>query len=270
MEGKFLIHRKILTSDIWEQPAHFLKIWLWLIGNANWKERRQGGKIYHRGELLTNYEEIIRANRWKSGYRSEYLDKDEVYKVLKFLRKTGRIKTTKTTRGLWIKILKYDEYQSFLRRSYGEETEADKQKERERQKISTEAITEAIGKKHGSDNVATDQRQGNEKEGERKRNIASKRKNISFKRKDYSLVLEAYQRLKGIRLQGEEYKPVKQAIKSMFLSGRTPEQIIDCMEWFASLKEDWAKNWTINTVRKKMPEFVAGKFTKNKDWQYAP
>lgn len=111
MEGKFFIHRKIFESDVWEKPAYFLKVWIWIIGKANWKEVRKEGKIYHRGEFMIDYGQIIKRNQWKTGWRTEYLTKDQIFSVLEFLRKTQRIHTTKTTRGLWIKVLNYDYFQ---------------------------------------------------------------------------------------------------------------------------------------------------------------
>lgn len=108
---------------------------------------------------------------------------------------------------------------------------------------------------------------GGHKRNYTKENISSsKRGKISFKKEDYNLLLKEYEELKGISLQGQEVKPVLQAIKSMFLSGRTTEQILACMQWCAS---EWPQKWTIGTVQRKIPEFVAGKFTKDDAWEYA-
>lgn len=115
MKGKFFIHRKIFESDIWIKPAYYLKIWIWIIGKANWKEIKKGGKAYRRGEFKTDYKEIIEANKWNIGWRTEQLKKDEIFSVLDFLRKTQRIHTVKTTRGLWIKVLNYDYFQRLLK-----------------------------------------------------------------------------------------------------------------------------------------------------------
>ena len=53
----------------------------------------------------------------------------------------------------------------------------------------------------------------------------------------------------------------------MFLSDRTPEQIIGCMEALEKSGEEWTSNWTMDTVRRKLPEFVAGRLfvTKHKN-----
>jgi len=110
--GKFFIHRNIFESDIWEKPPYFLKIWLWIIGKANFKQVKKGGQIYERGEFLTRIPNIIEAHKWVIGWRTKKLSKDQVWRVLEFLRKTERITTRKTTRGLWIKVLNYDNYQT--------------------------------------------------------------------------------------------------------------------------------------------------------------
>lgn len=76
MEGKFFIHRKIFESDIWVKPAYYLKIWLWIIGKANWKTVKRGGKTFNRGEFITNYEDIIKENEWRVGWSIRRLGKD--------------------------------------------------------------------------------------------------------------------------------------------------------------------------------------------------
>jgi hypothetical protein len=89
------------------------------------------------------------------------------------------------------------------------------------------------------------------------------RKSVKFPEEWYTKVLASYQTLKGIALQGNEFQPVRQTIKTMFLSGRTPSEIADCMRFFQSSVEGdpssiWAQ-WNINTVKMKLPEFLAGK-----------
>lgn len=128
MEGKFVIHRKILQSDIWEKPAYYLKIWIWIIANANWKTIRRGGKIFNRGEFHTHYENIIKENEWVIGWNTKRLNKDQVFNVLDFLRKTQRIHTRKATRGLWIKVLNYDYFQLIPRYESNEESNAESNK----------------------------------------------------------------------------------------------------------------------------------------------
>lgn len=87
----------------------------------------------------------------------------------------------------------------------------------------------------------------------------TKRKDIEFSKEDYKKVVSAYENLKGIKPQGGEYLPIQQTIKTMFMSGRTPEQIISCMEWFADSEAEIWEQWNIKTVKLKLPEFLSGK-----------
>jgi len=101
----------------------------------------------------------------------------------------------------------------------------------------------------------------------------SLRTTTTFPKEWYDAVLKAYQELKGVELHGPEFDPIMQAIKSMFLAKRKPEEIIKCMEWFEESEEEWTDNWTINTIKIKLPEFSGGKLEEDfvipsyaKDW----
>jgi len=87
----------------------------------------------------------------------------------------------------------------------------------------------------------------------------TKRKDFSFKKEDYEKVLKEYQRLRGITLQGKEFEPVLQTIKTMFMSKRSVKDIIGCMEWLAQGSEEWMSGWTIRTVRMKIPFYLSQK-----------
>jgi hypothetical protein len=97
------------------------------------------------------------------------------------------------------------------------------------------------------------------------------RKSTSFNADSYKNVIEQYQGLKGITLQGNEFLPVQQAVKSMLMSRRTPEEIISFMVWLREKGESeekkwgWTKNWTINTVKIKLPEYLAGVLEKEEE-----
>jgi hypothetical protein len=92
-----------------------------------------------------------------------------------------------------------------------------------------------------------------------KKTRKSKRDDKTFPATDYSTITEAYKTLKGVEPQGDEWLPIQQTIKSMFLDGRTPEQIVGCMKALSESPLEWAQNWTLKTVRMKLPEWIAGK-----------
>lgn len=105
-----------------------------------------------------------------------------------------------------------------------------------------------------------------------------KRKEFKVKPEEYKEITDAYQRYKGIELSGAEFGEVKRAIKTMLYSGRTKENIIAFMRFCAdvcqAIKEGdkdiekrlgWLQDWTMLTIKRKMPEFLAGKFKKVDD-----
>ena len=105
-----------------------------------------------------------------------------------------------------------------------------------------------------------------------------KRKEFKVKPEEYKEITDAYQRYKGIELSGAEFGEVKRAIKTMLYSGRTKENIIAfmrfCSDVCQAIKEGdkdiekrlgWLQDWTMLTIKRKMPEFLAGKFKKVDD-----
>lgn len=81
--------------------------------------------------------------------------------------------------------------------------------------------------------------------------------------KQYEYVLKGYIDNKGVELKGKEVMDCLFVIKKMFDSERTPKQIVDFIQWLKLVenKEEypWVRNWTLNTVQKKLPEYLAGK-----------
>jgi len=97
-----------------------------------------------------------------------------------------------------------------------------------------------------------------------------KRKEFKVSVATYKQLTDAYQNYRGIELKGAEFGQVKQAIKTMLYSGRTSQNILDFMEFCSEqcelMEQDeklekklgWLKNWTMLTIKRKMPEFLAG------------
>jgi len=59
--GYFLISRQIFTSPIWLKPPQYLRLFMWLVGNANHQDQEIRGMFYKRGGLVITYDEIIKA-----------------------------------------------------------------------------------------------------------------------------------------------------------------------------------------------------------------
>lgn len=82
---------------------------------------------------------------------------------------------------------------------------------------------------------------------------------LTFKKENYFKVFKAYEEKKGIQLKRNEAKPIYQTIKSMFLDGRTVEEILACMEFISSSEENHWQSWTLRTIKNQLPLFLAGK-----------
>ena len=87
--------------------------------------------------------------------------------------------------------------------------------------------------------------------------------NRRFPKEDYNLVLDAFKKYKGVGLFGPEIPQCLRAIKTMFRADRKTKEIIEFMKWLHDNENNedvmWVRTWTIWTVQKKIPEFVAGK-----------
>lgn len=119
MNGYILLSKGINESSIWNKPPMFLKVWVYLLTNANYNDY---GSL-KRGQLFTSIPEIQRACSYRVGYRTVVPTKKEVWGILEFLRnpyegnyegnaKEPMIVTTKVTHGMIVTICKYNDYQN--------------------------------------------------------------------------------------------------------------------------------------------------------------
>lgn len=119
MNGYILISRSIIESEIWRKPPLYLKVWIWLLINAQFKKY----KDLDRGELVTSIEEIRQACAYYSGYRKEVPTKKQIYSILEWLRNphgrdNGRdaggsmVVTTAVTEGICVNICNFNKYQA--------------------------------------------------------------------------------------------------------------------------------------------------------------
>lgn len=108
--GCVLVARKMLDSDIMDQSPLVLKLWLWFLMKANWKDREQ----LKRGELVTTIAEMQEAMSHFAGWRKISPTRDQIRSAYESLAYTTRITTRKTTRGMVISIINYGTYQNTL------------------------------------------------------------------------------------------------------------------------------------------------------------
>jgi len=229
--GAFQLARQIFSSEIWlEKPATWGKIWIYILGKVNHKKK---GK-FNRGEGFFNLTEEKRQIGIDISYNT-------IREAMRYFRKSEMIDTTKTTRGVIIKVLNYNKFQTL-----------------DNFQNTTKHKTETQPKQNR--NTMINKNDKNVKNNKNTRlDKPTKRKSFKYPKEWYNQVITKYQLLKGIQLQGEEFKPIQQVCKTMFMSNRTPKQIISCMEWIANSENEAYQSWTIRTIKIKLPEFLAGK-----------
>lgn len=116
--GYILLSRKLVESEIWDKPPLYLKVWIYILTKAQHKPY----KNFDRGELLITIPELIEACSYKVGYRTEKPTKSQIFNILEWLRNSNEgcnednvndtmIETTKTTRGMVVKVRNYNVYQ---------------------------------------------------------------------------------------------------------------------------------------------------------------
>ena len=97
--GATLWARQTIDSEIfYEKPDKYFKIWFYLVNRVNHKKKRK----WERGECFLNYQEVREYTKSTT---------DQVKKCISWLKKERMISTARSTRGVNIKILKYDHFQ---------------------------------------------------------------------------------------------------------------------------------------------------------------
>lgn len=117
--GYILLARRLTGPDSWlmNKPPLYLKLWIWMLGQANWKDRDK----LKRGQLVTSIDEMREAMSYQVGYRKITPTRDEIRSAYRAFCENPHedrtnppmITTTKTTRGMIITICNYDKYQDF-------------------------------------------------------------------------------------------------------------------------------------------------------------
>jgi len=119
---KFTLDRKIFSSDIWFASPWKLKIFLYLLGNANHKNGNWKGIALKRGEVIRSYRRIAQDCGYKIGYRWKRPSISTVSQICEELTKELRIER-RTERGAQIiTILNYDDLQPLRKHEPNDET----------------------------------------------------------------------------------------------------------------------------------------------------
>ena len=101
-KGAFQLARQFFEGELWlEKPSSWKVIWVYILGNVS---HIDNGK-YKRGEGFFNFTRDLREIGCDITY-------NQVAKFLKYAKSSKMISTTKSTRGMRIKINKYNHYQA--------------------------------------------------------------------------------------------------------------------------------------------------------------
>lgn len=100
--GAFQVARKVFESEIWlNKPSTWMKIWIYILGRVN-HEAKNG---FERGEGYFNFKQEIKAI-------GKDITEDTIKKCLAWHRDSGMISTRRSTRGIRLKVLNYNIYQT--------------------------------------------------------------------------------------------------------------------------------------------------------------
>lgn len=94
-----MLARQIVDSEIFEKPASWLKIFIFLLTQAQYEPYKK----LKRGQCYTTYAEISGACG---------ATKSEVDHAIRFMKKAEMVATVKATRGMVVTIYNYDTYQN--------------------------------------------------------------------------------------------------------------------------------------------------------------
>lgn len=106
--GYILFARKTFEGFLMDKPPLWLKLWVWMLCKANFKDRDK----LKRGQLFTTITDMQEAMSYKIGYRKKIPTRDQIRNAYEAFAKTTMITTTKTTRGIIITFCNYDHYQN--------------------------------------------------------------------------------------------------------------------------------------------------------------
>lgn len=100
-QGWIAIHRQLQDSDIWSKPHEWLKIWMFILLNVSYENKR-----YPRGTYFFRYQWI--ADRTGASY-------DQVRRCIDYLKISHSIATQKATQGIIITVLNFAKYQDITK-----------------------------------------------------------------------------------------------------------------------------------------------------------
>lgn len=265
MNGWFKFHRKTFENPMIMKDTDTLSVWVWLLGNATFDERRVlfGGvdRKLNKGELVTTAKFI--ANELK-------INESKVNRILKMLENEKQIEKQTTSRNTLIYIVNWEKYQSDEKQNEKQVTNECKTNEeqmKDERQTSEEQMT-TIQESNNDKNIENEKEEECE-EGEEVIITATE----SINHSDIKSVLEAWNELEryGIRA----VKKLKSTTnRYTMLSARISEYgiedvltAIENIKHSGFLKGKNNKGWTITFdwfVRpNNFPKVLEGNYTDN-------
>lgn len=101
MEGWVTLHRKFLQWEWFDKPE-MVQLFIWLLLNANYADKKWQGTVIKRGQLLTTTPKIMEALR---------LTERQARTCISRLKSTGEVSVKTTNKYSIITICNYDRYQ---------------------------------------------------------------------------------------------------------------------------------------------------------------
>lgn len=110
MEGWITLHRKFLTWEWFDKPE-MVQLFIWLLLNANYADKKWQGQVIKRGQILTTTPKIMEALR---------LTEQQTRTCIGRLKSTGEITCKSTNKYTIITICNHDRYQDDIFASNGQ------------------------------------------------------------------------------------------------------------------------------------------------------
>jgi hypothetical protein len=267
--GWVLLHRKLFENKLWTaEPFTKGQAWIDIFANAN----HQDGSFWVRGnEVMVKrgqigWSELTMCKRW--GW-----SKNKTRRFLKWLETEQQIKQQKTFITTIITVLNFEKYQKTIQqkdsRNRQNDTADDTADDTAENaiKFNNDKVNINNDIKNGTTNGLVDDFSKSKNDTQTKNDIKQRNKTRADKplkdkfetdkypKENYIKALNEYQRLKGIKLQGDEFLPIMAELKRIFKAGRLVEQIIETM----GICEENYEDWSMNTVRMKIADVVGGK-----------
>lgn len=102
MEGWVTLHRKFLQWEWFDKPE-MVQLFIWLLLNANYTDKKWQGQVIKRGQILTTTPKIMEALRFTERQTRTCISR---------LKSTGEVSVKTTNRFTIITICNYDRYQN--------------------------------------------------------------------------------------------------------------------------------------------------------------